>query len=369
MSSNSLPEILQKLIAIPSVTGHKDPSQAVIDASRNYLKLAGVKHIKTDIVNGFPYLLASTQEPNEGTIWFVCHMDVVPAGGELFAVRNDDQNYYGRGVFDMKGMFAAALAGLFELPDVSQTNVGFMLTTDEEVGGRNGVGALVNKDFRGAAAFVFDQSDHWVLMDRMKGVLWLRFTANGKSAHGARPWLGHNANVELLEYLQKFGTWFYDNIAQEHPENYYTTYNLGTLQGGQATNQVPGEAMATADVRFVSEEDAQKVLAAAHKLAEGTHIIVEELMHESAVIADPDSPWQKRTVQLMEQLHIKPSGKGEALGHGSTDGRYFVPFDIPVVTVRPPGGGQHSNDEWVSKQGLEEMQNLCRELIKATIKT
>jgi succinyl-diaminopimelate desuccinylase len=367
MSKPTLPELLKAIVAIPSITGHAEACQQVIDWSARQLREAGVAQVTVGQVNGVPHLTASTREPNKDMIWFVCHLDVVPGGEALFALRQDEKNYYGRGVFDMKGMFIGALAALFDIPDVTKTNIGFMLTTDEEVGGKNGVGALATKDFKGAAVFVFDQSDHWVLMKSMKGVLWLRFTAEGKAAHGARPWLGHNANVELINYLQKFSDWFYTNIPQKHPEHYFTTYNLGTMQGGEATNQVPGEAVANADIRFVSEDEATKVIQAAQDLAEGTKVKVEVLMHEPSVMTDPNSPWQKRTAQAMDELGIKPTpGKGEAFGHGSTDGRYFAPLNIPVVTVRPPGGGQHSDDEWASRQGLAEMQKLCHTLILAT---
>lgn len=362
-----LQEILSQLINTPSVTGDLTSSEAVIKFVSSLLEPTGMRQSK-DAINKVPYLIASTQEPNENTLWFVSHLDVVPAEADMFKLRSDEKNYYGRGVFDMKGMAAAVLAAFLQLPDPSKANVGLMFTADEEVGGKSGVGALVDKDFKGAAAFVFDQSADWVMMEKMKGVLWLEVTANGSAAHGARPWLGHSANQDMVDFLHELKKWYDATMPQDDPDQYYTTFNLGTLHGGEATNQVNDKATATIDVRFVSEEDAAKVLDAAKTLAKKFKSIeVKELMHEPCVNADQSEKWYRKTVELMQGLGIKPGPNGEALGHGSTDGRFFAPFNIPVITTRPPGGGQHGPEEWTSKQGLHDLERLCLELMKATI--
>lgn len=366
MSPESIQSILKELVGIRSVTGQLKETRAVIAAVTSHVRRAGVVHIITDEYNGYPYVVATTRPANSDMIWFVCHLDVVPAGDSLFAVTEDARNYYGRGVFDMKGMVASVLAALYRQADPSALNVGFMFTTDEEVGGKNGVGALVDNTFKGAAVFVFDQSDDWVLQERMKGVVWLRFTAAGQSAHGARPWLGKNANQALVGFLHEFNAWFEHAIPQDHPDNYHTTYNLGTVHGGEATNQVAGSALATADFRFVSEDDAKKVLKGAQKIAKKHSVAVEELMHEPCADTDKNDFWFKKTVVLMQELAIIPGAKGEQYGHGSTDGRFFAPYGIPAVTTRPPGGAQHSESEWVSKKGLAQVEELAFHLMRAT---
>jgi succinyl-diaminopimelate desuccinylase len=362
----TLRTILDDLVRVPSVTGQHGAAKKVIEVAAGHARAAGIAHIVVDESGGYPYLLATTRPANDGMLWFACHLDVVPGSDDLFSVREDDANYYGRGVFDMKGMVAGILAALYRLPNVGETNVGLLFTTDEEVGGKNGVGALVDDTFKGAGVIVFDQSFDWVLQERMKGVLWLRFTAKGKTAHGARPWLGQNANQALVGFLHEMQAWFEREMPHDHPDHYDTTYNLGTMQGGEATNQVPAAAQATADVRFVSEDDATKVLEGARAIAKKHGVDVEEWMHEPCADTDLDSYWYKKTVELMAKLKIVPGPKGERFGHGSTDGRFFAPYAIPTITTRPPGGAQHSEAEWVSKEGLAQVEELAYHLILAT---
>lgn len=367
MSKNhNLQEILNKLVSIPSVTGDLKAAQTVIDSVSSIVKDTGALQSRGEI-NGYPYLTVSSKKPDSNTIWFVVHLDVVPAGDSMFKVTSDDQNYYGRGVFDMKGMGAAALAAFLVLPDLKKKNVSLMFTTDEETGGKNGVGALANKDLPVGAAFVFDQSADWVLQEKMKGIVWLEVTAKGQAAHGARPWLGHNANQEIVNFLSEFKAWYDKTVNRDAPDNYYTTFNLGTVHGGEATNQVGDLAVATVDIRFVDEKEATQVTNAARKLAKKFQgISVKELMHEPCVNNDTGAEWYKKTVAFMEELGIRPGPNGERYGHGSTDGRFFAPFDVPVITTRPPGGAQHGPNEWVSKKGLDELEKLCFALMKAT---
>ncbi len=362
-TNQHLQTILEQLVRIPSVTGDMSKAEAVIRCVSQLLKPTSVQQLQGKI-GGFPYLQATTCEPNSDMLWFVMHLDVVPADSTMFAVTKDSKNYYGRGVFDMKGMAAAVLAAFTSLSNLTNKNVGLLFTTDEETGGKNGVGALVANTFKAGAVFVFDQSADWVLEEKMKGILWLKVTATGQAAHGARPWLGQSANHAMVNYLADLKAWYDKTMPTTDPDNYYTTFNVGTLHGGQATNQVNDETTATIDVRFVSETDAQKVTRAARSLAKKyKNVSVVELMHESCVNTDTKEYWFKRTKQCMQDLRIQPGPNGERFGHGSTDGRFFAPFNIPVITTRPPGGGQHGPNEWVSKKGLQQLEELCHSLM------
>lgn len=360
--------ILDQLIKIPSVTGELKAATEVIERTANILKPTSIKQVIGSIKD-YPYLLASTQKPNDETLWFVCHLDVVPAERKMFKVTQDDHNYYGRGVFDMKGMAAAVIAAFLELDRPKDYNIGMLFTADEETGGKNGVGALIDQKFRGGAAFVFDQSSDWVLQQKMKGVLWLEVTASGQAAHGARPWLGHSSNTLMVRYLHDLENWYDTTIPKGDPDKYYTTYNLGTLHGGGATNQVSNSTVATIDIRFTSEEEANKIAQAAADLAnQHKNISVKELMHEPCVNTKTSEKWYQKTAQFMKDLGIKPGPNGERFGHGSTDGRFFAPYGIPVITTRPPGGHQHGPNEWVGQEGLLQLKDLCIKLMKETQK-
>jgi len=363
---NQLETILKELIERPSTTNNITSSTEIIDYVYNLLTSVKVAYVKKGAINSFSYLIATTQQPNDRMIWFIGHLDVVPADESMFQLTSDDKNYYGRGVFDMKGMAAAILAAFINLPELEKANVGLMFTTDEEIGGRNGVGALV-KDFKGAAAFVLDGSTDFVLQEKIKGILWLEIVAKGVATHGSRPWLGQSANEELVDYLHQFKAWYKANMPQKAPHNYFTTFNLGKIVGGKATNQVSDEAIASIDIRFVSEEDASKMLEAANSIAKKCrNITVNVLLKDPAIILDVDSPWCKRTIELINTLGITPGDDTHRYAHGSNDGRYLVPLNIPIIVTRPAGGNQHAEGEWVSKEGLAKLEQLCAILMEET---
>jgi succinyl-diaminopimelate desuccinylase len=367
MKPINLEQILKALVEIPSVTGELESAKKVIAATKNVLNGTGMVLAEGE-VNRYPYLQATTRKPNKNMLWIVSHLDVVPAEEQMFNLTSDAANYYGRGVFDMKGMAAAALSATLKTTGLKDANLGLLFTTDEETGGKNGVGALVDQNFKAGVAFVFDQSADWVLQERMKGILWLEIASKGQAAHGARPWLGHNANQQIVDYLYELKTWYGSNIQTDAPDNYYTTFNLGTVHGGGATNQVSSEASATIDIRFTNEQDAAKITEIAKAIAKHfKDISVKEIMHEPCVNTDTSEKWFRKTEAIMNDLRIQPGSQGERFGHGSTDGRFFAPLNIPVISTRPPGGGQHGAKEWVSKNGLLDMEKLCVELIKTSV--
>lgn len=86
----------------------------------------------------------------EETILLAAHYDVVPAGTgwklSPFKMEVVGDRAYGRGTSDDKGAIVAALCAMKEISQVkSKVNLSFLVTPDEEVGGRLGLGYLVNE--------------------------------------------------------------------------------------------------------------------------------------------------------------------------------------------------------------------------------
>src|SRR5688572_31474607 len=45
----------------------------------------------------------------------------------------------------------------------------------------------------------------------------------------------------------------------------------------------------------------------------------------------------------------------------SSDARWFGPYGVPTVLVRPPGGGAHGTNEWINKQGFIDLVAVLHE--------
>jgi len=85
--------------------------------------------------------------------------------------------------------------------DISKYNLGVMITSDEEIGGHNGVKALLDKGYRSKVCFLPDGGREWQFERGAKGAWHLLVESYGKSSHGSRPWQAKNALSQLIDFL------------------------------------------------------------------------------------------------------------------------------------------------------------------------
>ncbi|MDI1352580.1 MAG: M20/M25/M40 family metallo-hydrolase, partial [bacterium] len=134
-------------------------------------------------------------------LWLVAHIDVVPADPNMFTLAVKDHRIVGRGVLDMKLGVAYYIEFLKELgaSNLKNYDIGVMLTSDEEVGGMNGVRYLLDEQgYRGKIGFLPDGGFDWKIEEAAKGILWIKIKVHGVASHGSRPWLGVNAINNLI---------------------------------------------------------------------------------------------------------------------------------------------------------------------------
>jgi len=60
---------------------------------------------------------------------------------------------------------------------------------------------------------------------------------------------------------------------------------------------------------------------------------------------------------LKEKFKIKPEF---TFSHGSSDARFFFEEKIPVILIRPKGGGHHSEKEWIDLESLEKFYLILK---------
>ena len=138
---------LKKLISFRSVTHDAAACTALLKYEQDLFVGYGMK-TELGSIAGFPYLLATTGDDLRGVdVLLQAHIDVVPGTDALFAPSTDGDKLIGRGTYDM--LFAVAcfnklLAGFADENTLTQKNIGVMLTSDEEIGGENGVAQLIS---------------------------------------------------------------------------------------------------------------------------------------------------------------------------------------------------------------------------------
>lgn len=308
---------------------------------------------------GKPSLVISFDDSLAPDIMLVGHLDVVPAADELFVPRVEAGRLYGRGSCDMKSEIAVMLELMRDCAP-TRPSVALMIGCDEESGGMNGVGYLVNTiGYRTRVALVPDggESLEKVVL-KSKGVLHITVSAAGHAAHGSRPWLGENAIEKLFGVYKEIHALF---PATEDPERWYSTCVLGKFSGGIVVNQVPDSASCDIDIRF-AEDIAPEALLARVRDCVGDAARVDLLCSGKYADTSFQNPYvQAYSAAVRDLLHTELT---EEISHGATDGRFFSELGIPVITSRPLSDGQHTPNEWVSIESLEPFKKLYADAIK-----
>ncbi len=281
-------------------------------------------------------------------VLLMSHIDVVDAPEELFEPRVEGGKLFGRGSIDDK--YAAALSlvlvkeHLERLKAAGKTQAelacGLLISGDEEIGGHHGAEAALSQ-IKTEFAIALDGGHPGKIVVKEKGVMRLKLLARGRTAHGARPWLGENAIEKLIDDYLTLRTHF-DLTA---PDHWHRTLNFSRIQAGKAVNQVPDYAEAMFDVRYTENDDMAAVVDAIRREIRGELEVVER----EPLFAGGESPYLGRL--------IAAAGNPE-LGceHGASDARFLSQFGIPGIVWGADGDNSaHAPDEHINLDSLARL--------------
>jgi acetylornithine deacetylase len=250
-------QLTRALVDIESTTGNEAPAGEFL---LKYLDELGYRTEKMPVErHRFNVWAAPPENPSPGIV-FSTHMDTVPP---FIASSEDDQNIYGRGACDAKGIIAAQIFAAEKLRE-SALDAGLLFVVGEE---RDSLGAsIANGCAKGSRFLINGEPTDSRMAIASKGALRVEVTAHGKMAHSAYPELGESAIDKLLDALQALRAM----KLPENPEIGPSTLNIGIIEGGRATNVIPDFGKAQLLYRLVgpSEQLRKQILSAVGDLAE-----------------------------------------------------------------------------------------------------
>ena len=340
---------LGRLIAIPSTPNNPTACREAIEYVRSELELLGL-HIVSDMDAKNPWLIATTIQTKTPSTLLAAHLDVVPGTPDVFTMHKKDGKLYGRGTYDMK--FAAACYIEFAkahadiLPSL---DIGFLFTTDEEIGGAS-VLHILEQGWRPGRVFIPDGGENWKIEKRAKGFYGMQLTATGRTAHGSRPWEGDNAVQTLMDILT--------TLRQEYPDKDKTdaTFAVTGFSGGEAVNQIPSDATALLDFRSFDADELAAFYARITSMAAERGVIITIPQSGAPVAFDETSPVVQDFLETLRT--IRGADPEYADSFGGTDARHFAKFGIPTIITEPRGGGRHAPDEWIMAEDLTPYYQL-----------
>ena len=346
--------LLERLVALPTVSGNVAANEAGLDFIGDFLAERGMRVSRYDH-DGFGALVATVHPTRCPAVMLTAHLDVVPGPEHLFTLKSDGDRLVGRGVFDMKGAIAAYLALISEIgPDLPRYDVGVMITTDEETRDL-GVKRLLEEGYRPRVAVLPDGGDHWQLEEVAKGTWRVRVSTYGVAVHGSRPWTGQSASLKLLDLLADIRRRF----PVEAPRA--DTLNISFLRAGTAPNQLPDQAEAVLDIRVMGPDELAAAERDVAEICRRHDADLELLVLFPPVQHDLTDPLLAGFAASVEQ--VTGVRCGPTLSYGSSDAAQFAVYGIPCALTRPAGGGHHADDEWVDATGLAQLVPVLRDYL------
>ncbi len=346
-------DLAGRLISIPSISGDRKNCQKILSVVKGLLGRYRVDEFEKD---GVESLLVYNDKGKRRKFKVILnlHLDVVEGEKNQFSPVEKSGKLFGRGANDMKASAAVMMLVFSEIADKISYPLALQITTDEEIGGLRGTLHQIKSGVE-AEFILAGEPTSFDIAYKAKGILWLKITATGKSAHSAYPWKGVNALWRMNDFLQKLKRVF------EFPEkeSWVSTVNLSRISTeNQTMNTIPSSCEAFLDIRYTPEEEGilrkiKKILPADFSL--------EVLLNEPCAHIDKDNPFVKKlkkTARKRLRKDIRLYG-----AQGASDVRHYTHIKKGGVEFGPQGGGSHTEKEWVSISSLEDYYHILKDYL------
>jgi succinyl-diaminopimelate desuccinylase len=346
--------LTQDLIRFKTMHSRPDEIQRCTSFVEAYLKKCGAPYRRLDH-NSFPSLIV-LPESNFAPILLMSHIDVVDAPDDMFSPRVKDNALYGRGSIDDKYAVALSLVLVKEhLRRLKKAGthqkdlpLGVLITADEEIGSANGARRAL-KEIKAEFCIALDGGSLKKIVLKEKGIIKLKLIARGKTAHGARPWLGENAIENLIDDYKILKAAF--EISA--PDHWHRTLNFSRIRAGQSGNQVPDYAEALFDIRYTENDDMEAIFKKIQNEIKG-ELIVEK---KEPLFKGGNSPYLDLLLEIAKNAEV-------GFEHGASDARFLSAHGIKGMVWGADGDmSQHSDDEHVNIDSVYKLYDLLEAFI------
>jgi glutamate carboxypeptidase len=370
-------DTLQKLVLIESGSANIAGIARVADFAQARLNALGAKTERIKSTNSDRAIVKGVLTgKGRLKVMLIAHMDTVYPEGILATqpYKLDGNRLYGPGIADDKGGIAVILHALAVLQSQGWNDfatVTVLFNSDEEIGS-GGSGALIQSLAAEHDVVLSYEPTAAKSMAKVEGVLLsaagtatATMEVKGRASHaGAAPQEGRNALIELSH--QMLAT---ENIAKDIPG---AQLNWTHAQGGLVRNQIPESAVATADVRLLQPDAADKLKAALIAKTQESKRVPDTHVHIKMDVGRPPYVAGERGTALAQRaraiyaeldgraLFFHPvTGGGTDAGFASGSGKAVVLESLGLA-----GWGFHARDEYIEIDSIVPRLYLTARLLQ-----
>ena len=286
----------------------------------------------------------SKKRPKRFKIILNGHLDVIPGKDYQYVPKIIRDRLYGVGAMDMKANAACLITVFKEVAKKVKYPLGLQLVTDEETGGFNGTKYQIDKGVR-ADFVIAGETTNFKIVNKAKGILWVKISTRGKTAHAAYPWKGENAIWKMNKFLALLGK----KYPIPDQEDWVTTVNLSKIEtSNQTFNKIPDDCEVWLDIRYIPQETNTIVNHLKEMMPLGFKLDILE--KEPALLVDENNQF----IRMLQKTAGRITKKKVVLygAQGSSDARHFTKMNCDGIEFGPIGGGIGSDKEWIDIPGL-----------------
>ena len=317
-----------------------------------------------------PVMLLSNVDTLDFDVLVVGHLDVVPADDEMFEPKFEGNILKGRGALDMKSFAAVGMKSLeYVIKEKLPLKFGVLLSSDEEKGSF-GLAAFLREYPNLKSKIVLDvdvAGDITKIIVKCKNPVFVKLISHGQETHGAKPWMGIDANEKLLQVwsnIRKKYTYF-SKEAPMPKDTWINTVHMANIAGGGAANVVSNYCEATLDFRLTensSVDELKKFLDSCMTKGVKYEIITSSV----PVVMDEKNPYILQYKKLVEEKLAKKL-EFEYIG-GATDSREFAQKGSVVIMHSGSGDGEHTAGEYVDFESVENLLSIQKDFLRQLCK-
>jgi acetylornithine deacetylase len=382
--------LLSKLISFDTAS-HKSNLEAVGFLS-DYLVQKGFRVELVKNEQGDKANLVAELGPYADGLMLCGHLDTLPAGEGWtkppFELTRENGKLYGRGTSDMKTFIAQAIKASEEFVETELKNRLQLAFTFEEEIGCHGARTLMKFWEEQSAPkpkfAVIGEPTEFQVCRMHKGYSHMKLVFRGIPGHSSRPDQGvsaitHAARAILeIEKLQEKIEGITHETAPFFMEYPHSSVGVGVIQGGEATNQIPGRCEIALDFRSMPGETTQVV---SEQLTQLVRDAVDPAMtaeardkglDESLVGVDViegsfAEPLLVPEGTQLEKMLLEIAPTKEVGGtFYYTDGGIFHQHGIPSLIFGPGNIAQaHKPDEYITEEQLNAGVPILQKLIQS----
>lgn len=359
-------EELKKLVNMESDSRDPEGVEKVTDYFYKKYKELGlnVEKIKKYSEVGPCLKVTNTDEENYDVL-FLGHQDTVFPKGTINErpFKKEGNKVFGPGVIDMKGPLLSLYYVIKELIENKiSKKICILLNSEEEIGSEHYRNLIEEVARKSKYTFVMEHArpDGELVVER-KGSGGYEVEFIGKASHaGSAHSKGKSAINEMAHWINEL------NKITNYEKG--ITINCGVVRGGTAKNVVAEKAFLEFEFRIKKIEESEEVIEKVEKLKEhakekNIKVEISGGLNRGPMVFDEKSKFLFELIKS-EGKKLGIEIKGVSSG-GASDGNLTSSVGSPTIDgLGPVGGGQHSINEYLDLDFVEQRIDLLLRVIE-----